>query len=57
MKTYEQPDAREIEQFWSKKWQPREHSEKTEWIRNMVNELGLKKYRKRKYTSIHCEWH
>ena len=27
-KTYQQPDAREAKQFWSKIWQPTEHNEK-----------------------------
>ena len=42
-KTYQQPDAREAEQFLSKIWQPGEHNKKAEWISNMVKELeGLK---------------
>ena len=27
-KTYQQPDVRETEQFWTKIWQPREDNEK-----------------------------
>ena len=38
-KTYQQPDARETEQFWTKIWQPREHNEKAEWINNITKEL------------------
>ena len=32
MKIYQQPDARETEQFWTKIWKPSEHYEKAEWI-------------------------
>ena len=43
MKTYQQPDAREAKQFWSKIWQPREHNKKAKQISNMGKELkGLK---------------
>ena len=46
-KTYQQPDARETEQFWTKIWQPREHKEKAEWISNMTKELeGLEEGQK-----------
>ena len=38
-KAYKQPDAREIEQFWTKIWQPREHNKKAEWISNIKKEL------------------
>ena len=38
-KTYQQPDAREIERFWTKIWQPKKHNEKVEWINNMTREL------------------
>ena len=27
-KTYQQPDAKETEQFWTKIWQPKKHNEK-----------------------------
>ena len=30
IKTYQQPDAKEIEQFWKKIWQPKKHNEKAE---------------------------
>ena len=30
-KTYQQPDAKETERFWTKK-----HNEKAEWINNMT---------------------
>ena len=26
-KTYQQPDAKEIERFWTKIWQPKKHNE------------------------------
>ena len=29
-KTYQQPDATETEQFWTKIWQPREHDKKSQ---------------------------
>ena len=38
-KTYQQPDARETEQFCTKIWQPREDKKKAEWINNMTKEL------------------
>ena len=57
-KTYQQPDARETERFWTKIWQPRKHKEKAEWINNMTKELeGSKKARKRKYKSIYSKQH
>ena len=41
MKTYQEQDARETEQFWSKIWQPREHNKKAEWISNKAKLIGL----------------
>ena len=38
-KTYQQPDARETERFWTKIWQPKKHNEKAEWINDMTREL------------------
>ena len=38
-KTYQQPDARETERFWTKIWQPKNHNEKAEWINDMTTEL------------------
>ena len=38
-KTYQQPDAKETEQFWTKIWQPKKHNEKAEWINDMTREL------------------
>ena len=35
-KTYQQPDARETERFWTKIWQPEKHYVKVEWINNMT---------------------
>ena len=31
-KTYQQPDPRETERFWTKIWQPKKHNENAEWI-------------------------
>ena len=51
-KTYQQPGAKETEQFWTKIWQPKKHNEKAEWINNKTRELeGLEEARKQKYTS------
>ena len=42
-KTYQQPDIKETERFWTKKWQPKKHNENAEWINNITRELdGLK---------------
>ena len=42
-KTYQQPDAKATDRFWTKIWQPRKHNKKNEWINNMTRELeGLK---------------
>ena len=38
-KTYQQPDAKETERFWTKIWQPKKHSENAEWINNITREL------------------
>ena len=38
-KTYPQPDAKEIEQFWTKIWQPKKNHEQAEWINDMTSEL------------------
>ena len=38
-KTYQQPDTRETERFWTKIWQPKKHNEKAEWINDMAREL------------------
>ena len=40
-KTYQQPDIKETEQFWTKIVQPKKHNEKAEWINDMTRELGL----------------
>ena len=43
MKTYQQPDIKEIELFWTKIWQPKKHNENAEWINKIIRELeGLK---------------
>ena len=39
IKTYQQPDARETERFWTKIWQPKKHNEKAEWINDKTSEL------------------
>ena len=38
-KTYEQPDAKETERFWTKIWEPKKHNENPEWINNNTREL------------------
>ena len=38
-KTYQQPDARETERFWTKIWQPKKHNAKAEWINNTTRGL------------------
>ena len=38
-KTYQQPDAKETEQFWTKIWRAKKHNEKAEWISDMTREL------------------
>ena len=38
-KTYQQSDAKETEQFWTKIWQPKKDNEKAEWINDMTIEL------------------
>ena len=35
-KTYQQPNAKETEQFWTKIWQPKQHNEKAEWINHIT---------------------
>ena len=40
MKTYQQPDDKETERFWSKIWQPqKKHNERAEWVKNIRREL------------------
>ncbi len=38
-KTYQQPDAKETERFWTKIWQPKQQNEKAEWINHITREL------------------
>ena len=38
-KTYQQPDIKETERFWTKIWQPKKHKENAEWINNITREL------------------
>ena len=42
-KTYQQPDIKETERFWTKIWQPKKHNENTEWINNMDIHIDLLK--------------
>ena len=43
-KTYQQPDIKETERFWTKIWQPKKHNENSEWINNITREIeGLEK--------------
>ena len=37
-KTNQQPDAREIKQFWSNIWERKEHNRKVDWINNKLEE-------------------
>ena len=39
MKTYQEPDEKETERFWTKIWEPKKHNENTEWINNIKREL------------------
>ena len=48
-KTYQQPDAKKTEGFWTKIWQPKKHNENAEWINIITRELeGLE-------TEIHID--
>ena len=38
-KTYQQPDIKETERFWTKIWQQKKHNENAEWINNITKEL------------------
>ena len=56
--TYQQPDSKETERFWTKIWKPKKHNENAEWINNITREIkDLKKAPKRKYTSTHPKQH
>ena len=37
--TYQLPDAKETERFWTEIWQLKKHNVKAEWINNMTQEL------------------
>ena len=39
MKTYQQPDIKENERFWTKIWQPKKHNQNAGWINNITREL------------------
>ena len=34
MRTYQQMDAKEAKQFWSKIWEHKEHNKKAKWKKN-----------------------
>ena len=52
-KTYQQPNSKETERFWTKIWQLKNHDKKDAWINNMARELeGLEKVPK---AEIHIE--
>ena len=52
-KTYQQPDAKETQRFWTKIWQSKKHNENSEWINNITRELeGLEEGPK---TEIHID--
>ena len=38
-KTYQQPNAKETEIFWTKIWQRKQHNKKAEWINHITREL------------------
>ena len=38
-KTYQQPDAKETERYWTKIWEPKNHNENAEWINDITREL------------------
>ena len=38
-KTYQQPDVKDTEQFWTRIWQQKKNNEKAEWINDMTREL------------------
>ena len=54
-KTYQQLDAREIEQFWNKIWQPREYDKKAESISNVTKDL--KRLEEGQKAGIHIDLH
>ena len=57
-KTYQQPDARETERFWTKIWQPKKHNVKVEWINNMTREQeGIEEGPKAELTSTLTQRH
>ena len=52
-KTYQQPDAKETERFWTKRWQPKKHNENAEWINNITREL--ERFEEGHKTEIHID--
>ena len=56
-KTYQQPDAREAEQIWSKGWQQTEHKKTIGLATWEKSKKYTKMDRRRKYSSIHSEQH
>ena len=58
MKTYQQPDIKETEQFWTKIWQLKKHNENAESINNITRELdGLEEGPKTEITSTYSKQH
>ena len=54
-KTYQQPEAKETERFWTKICQPKKHNQKGEWKNTMTRALeGLEEGAK---GEIHIELH
>ena len=47
-KTYQQPDATETEQFWTKIWQPKKHNKQSQNVQNITrnHKLHRKKHEK-----------
>ena len=40
-KTYQQPNIKETERFWTKIWQPKKHKENADWINNITREVEV----------------
>ena len=57
-KTYQQPDAKETEPFWTEIWQPKNITKKPNgWTTWQKNNKGSEKAWKWKYKSIYSKWH
>ena len=56
--TYQQPDIKETEQFWTKIWQPKKHNEMLNGYTILQeNKRDSKKVPKWKYTSTYSKQH